>query len=68
MPLAITCIAAVSGLNAMTFYYADLFLTLSDEKDAIIEAEHFIVTDIKQVICWRGGSYSHYGHKLVSSV
>ena len=24
--------------------------------DAIIEAEHFIVTDIKQVICWRGGT------------
>ena len=41
----------------MTFgNYADLFLTLSDEEDAIIQAEHVILTDINQVICWHGGA------------
>ena len=41
----------------MTFgNYADLFLTLSDEKDAILQAQHFIITDINQVICWHRGA------------
>ena len=45
----------------MTFHnYAELFLTSSDEKDAIIQAEHIIITDINQVICWyRGATVSH---------
>ena len=41
----------------MTFgNHAELFLTSSDEKDAIIQAEHIIITDIKQVICWHRGA------------
>ena len=41
----------------MTFHnYAEVFLTLSDEKDAIIQAEHIIITDINQVICWYRGA------------
>jgi hypothetical protein len=34
----------------------DLFLTLSDENDAIFQAEHIIITDINQVICWYRGA------------
>ena len=47
--------------NAMTFdNYPELFLTSSDEKDAIIQAEHIIITDINQVICWyRGATVSN---------
>ena len=33
-----------------------MFLTLSDEKDDIIQAEHIIITDINQVICWYRGA------------
>ena len=41
----------------MTFNnYADLFLTLSDENDAIFQAEHIIITDINQVVCWHHGA------------
>ena len=36
--------------------YAEVFLTLSDEKDDIIQAEHIIITDINQVICWYRGA------------
>ena len=35
---------------------ADLFLTLSDENNAIFQAEHIIITDINQVICWHRGA------------
>ena len=36
--------------------YPELFLTLSDEKDDMIQAEHIIITDINQVICWHRGA------------
>ena len=43
----------LQSYNARIFNnYAKLFLTSSDKKDAIIQAEHIIITDINQVICW----------------
>ena len=66
MPLAIalgynshSCIITIclQSYNARTFdNYAELFLTLSSEKDDIIQAEHIIITDTNQVICWYRGA------------
>ena len=43
-------------MQRLFLIYAELFLTSSDEKDDIIQAEHIIITDINQVICWHRGA------------
>ena len=43
-------------MQRLFLIYAELFLTSSDEKDDIIQAEHIIITDINQVICWYRGA------------
>ena len=62
MALAITRTAAfllfICSLimQGLFLIYAELFLTSSDEKYDIIQAEHIIITDTNQVICWYRGA------------